>query len=197
MVTDALRNIPRGDGPGRVLICGSLYLAGEVLKLDARVLICGSLYLAGEVLKPRRAWAERMARLAQSFCRAALLLATPAQAAWDSFEIIEWQPRNAAQLETLRKLGVTAVTVMADRDGTGTPLDQQTAAPREVGLRWYIENIATDFYASYHRYTPGRPVNWRFLAAQQRIAPIPTMPPHCSGSRRCWIRTGESAFATG
>jgi dihydrofolate synthase/folylpolyglutamate synthase len=35
LVTDALRNIPRGDGPARVLICGSLYLAGEVLKADA------------------------------------------------------------------------------------------------------------------------------------------------------------------
>jgi dihydrofolate synthase/folylpolyglutamate synthase len=35
LVIDALTNIPRGEGPGRVLICGSLYLAGEVLKLDA------------------------------------------------------------------------------------------------------------------------------------------------------------------
>jgi dihydrofolate synthase/folylpolyglutamate synthase len=34
LVTDALRDIPRGEGPARVLICGSLYLAGEVLKLD-------------------------------------------------------------------------------------------------------------------------------------------------------------------
>ncbi|HEX2941225.1 MAG TPA: folylpolyglutamate synthase/dihydrofolate synthase family protein [Rhodopila sp.] len=33
-VADALRAIPRQDGPARVLICGSLYLAGEVLKLD-------------------------------------------------------------------------------------------------------------------------------------------------------------------
>jgi dihydrofolate synthase/folylpolyglutamate synthase len=33
-VTDALRQIPRDRGSGRVLICGSLYLAGEVLKLD-------------------------------------------------------------------------------------------------------------------------------------------------------------------
>ncbi len=31
-VTDALRALPRGAGPARVLICGSLYLAGEVLK---------------------------------------------------------------------------------------------------------------------------------------------------------------------
>jgi dihydrofolate synthase / folylpolyglutamate synthase len=34
LVVDALRAIPRTATPGRVLICGSLYLAGEVLKLD-------------------------------------------------------------------------------------------------------------------------------------------------------------------
>ena len=33
-VADALRDIPRDASPARVLICGSLYLAGEVLKLD-------------------------------------------------------------------------------------------------------------------------------------------------------------------
>ena len=33
-VADALRAIPRTENPARVLICGSLYLAGEVLKLD-------------------------------------------------------------------------------------------------------------------------------------------------------------------
>jgi dihydrofolate synthase/folylpolyglutamate synthase len=36
LVTDALRQISmRGEPPARVLICGSLYLAGEVLKLNA------------------------------------------------------------------------------------------------------------------------------------------------------------------
>jgi dihydrofolate synthase/folylpolyglutamate synthase len=34
-VADALAAIARQRGPGRVLICGTLYLAGEVLKLDA------------------------------------------------------------------------------------------------------------------------------------------------------------------
>jgi dihydrofolate synthase/folylpolyglutamate synthase len=34
LVADALRTIPRGTAPARVLICGSLYLAGEILKLD-------------------------------------------------------------------------------------------------------------------------------------------------------------------
>jgi dihydrofolate synthase/folylpolyglutamate synthase len=31
----ALRAVPRDGPPARVLICGSLYLAGEALKLDA------------------------------------------------------------------------------------------------------------------------------------------------------------------
>jgi dihydrofolate synthase / folylpolyglutamate synthase len=34
LIADALREVPRGNGAARVLICGSLYLAGEVLKLD-------------------------------------------------------------------------------------------------------------------------------------------------------------------
>lgn len=34
-VVDALRALPRDGGPARILICGSLYLAGEVLKQDA------------------------------------------------------------------------------------------------------------------------------------------------------------------
>ena len=38
-VADALRALPR-DAPARVLICGSLYLAGEVLKLDRPVAAC-------------------------------------------------------------------------------------------------------------------------------------------------------------
>jgi dihydrofolate synthase/folylpolyglutamate synthase len=33
-VAEALRAMPRSDGPARALICGSLYLAGEVLKAD-------------------------------------------------------------------------------------------------------------------------------------------------------------------
>ncbi len=35
-VASALRELPRGEGPARVLVCGSLYLAGEVMKADGR-----------------------------------------------------------------------------------------------------------------------------------------------------------------
>lgn len=105
----------------------------------------------------------------------AAILNCPAWAAWDRFEIVEWQARDVRQLTALRRLGVTAATVIADRgDGLGRPLDVQTAAPRASGLRWYIENIATDFYAPYHQYTPGKPEHWRFLAVQQRYGRDPT-----------------------
>jgi hypothetical protein len=105
-----------------------------------------------------------------------ILIPLPAFASWDSFQIINWMDRDAAQLRTLRQLGVTGQKIMADRDGTGVPLERQTPAPRAAGLRWYIENSATDFYSSYHRYTPGQPVNWRFLAAQQRLLASPDDP---------------------
>ena len=105
-----------------------------------------------------------------------LVLMAPAHAAWDSFEIIEWQNRDLTQLTMLQRLGVSAAMVMADRDGTGTPLARQTPAPRAAGLRWYVENLATDLYASYHRYTPGQPVNWRFISAQERYRANPADP---------------------
>ena len=104
---------------------------------------------------------------------AALGLAGIPARAWDDFQIIEWQHRDAAQLATLKQLGVTAATVVANRDGTGTPVEQQIAPMLANGLRWYVENIATDYYSAYHRWLPPHPVNWRFLDAQQRYRANP------------------------
>jgi hypothetical protein len=98
----------------------------------------------------------------------AVRISTAKAEAWPDYQIIEWQSRNAAQLATLKRIGVTAATVIADRDGTGTPLATQTAPLLQAGLRWYVENIATDFYSQYHRWTPGKPVNWRFVDLQRR-----------------------------
>ena len=30
-----------------------------------------------------------------------------------------------------------------------------------------MENIATDFYSAYHRFSPGKPVNWRFVEVKK------------------------------
>jgi len=102
-----------------------------------------------------------------------LTAGSAAAASWPDYQIIEWQPRNAAQLATLKRIGVTAGMVIADRDGTGTPLPVQTAPLVQAGLRWYVENIATDFYSAYHRWTPGKTVNWRFQDLQRRYRADP------------------------
>ena len=104
---------------------------------------------------------------------AALIGAAAPAHAWDQFQIIEWQARNEAQLVTLKRLGITAATVIAKRDDSGTPAEQQYASMLAAGLRWYIENIATDYYSAYHRWFPGRPVNWRFVEAQHRYQQNP------------------------
>ena len=96
----------------------------------------------------------------------------PAQAAWDRFRIIEWQQRDPAQLATLRRLGVGAGMVLADRHGGGLDRGAATALHR-AGLRIYVENIATDFYSAYHRYTPSKRPGWRFIALQRRLAADP------------------------
>jgi hypothetical protein len=94
-------------------------------------------------------------------------------AAWPDYQIIEWQPRNPAQLATLKRIGVTAGMVIAPKEGIGKPLPVQTAPLIQAGLRWYVENIATDFYAPYHRFQPGKAVNWRFVDVQQRYRANP------------------------
>ena len=102
----------------------------------------------------------------------ALLAAMPAHA-WDDYQIIQWQSRNEPVYAALKRLGVTAAMVMANRDGTGMPVEKQFAPMRAAGLSWYVENIATDFYSAYHRWFPNREVNWRFVEAQQRYQQNP------------------------
>jgi hypothetical protein len=87
---------------------------------------------------------------------------------WPGYQIIEYQARNEAQLATLKQLGVTAGMAFADRENTLPPVEQRAAALINAGLPWYVENVATDFYAPYHRWRPDRPVNALFIEAQRR-----------------------------
>ena len=88
---------------------------------------------------------------------------------WRDYEIIMWQPQTSQQYATSRELGITAGTVelkSADRPGT---LPMRAIDPLiRNHLRWYVENIATDFYSPYHRWFPDHPVNWRFEAVKKR-----------------------------
>jgi hypothetical protein len=68
------------------------------------------------------------------------LMEVPALGCTD-YQIIEWQQRSVEQLATLKGLGVTAGTVIANRDGTGPALEHQIAPFLANGMRWYIESV--------------------------------------------------------
>ena len=53
------------------------------------------------------------------------LMEVPALGCTD-YQIIEWQQRSVEQLATLKGLGVTAGTVIANRDGTGPALETKS-----------------------------------------------------------------------
>lgn len=106
---------------------------------------------------------------------AALLGAGQARAEpWPGFPIIEWQTRTPQQLAALKQIGVTAAAVIPNRDPSVREAPPQAAALQAAGLRCYFENIATDFYSAYHRWTPGKVVNWRYLDLQPRYRADPS-----------------------
>lgn len=93
-----------------------------------------------------------------------LAVATAHAGGWTDYEAIIWQPPGtAARAAGLRALGFTAGQVTADRAGNDSAGTAHRMAPLLAnGLRWYVENIATDFYAPYHRWLPDRSVTWLF-----------------------------------
>ena len=95
-----------------------------------------------------------------------MLLATPAQAEpWAEFPLIMWHDYSATRMEGLRRMGFTGTKVF----GSGGEVSAEVLALRRAsGMPFYLENIATDFYAPYHRWTPGRSVTWLFDAAKVR-----------------------------
>ena len=99
---------------------------------------------------------------------ALLLLVAPGPALaapFDTYQLIMWQERTPAQVEGLKRLGFTATKLRA----TGGQIDPaELAAHIASGLPWFLENVATDFYAPYHRYTPGKSVTWLFDRAKAR-----------------------------
>lgn len=89
---------------------------------------------------------------------------------WDDYQLIMWQDQAAAGMAGLARLGFTGVKLR----GTGGQIDPASVAlRRQAGLPWFVENIATDFYAPYHRYTEGKPVTWLFDAARARRQQAP------------------------
>jgi hypothetical protein len=101
--------------------------------------------------------------------QAASFIAPPSDRPWSDYQIIMWQTQTAAGYAALKRLGITAGMVAADhREETGTYIADNVEPLLANDLRWYLENIATDFYSPYHKWSGDRPVDWRFLEAKQR-----------------------------
>ena len=92
---------------------------------------------------------------------------------WDRWQVLLWQDRTAAQLQGLPALGFTGTKLRA----TDGEIDAEARARRQrLGLPYYLENLATDFYAAYHRYQPNRSVTWLFDEAKTRRNTTPADP---------------------
>lgn len=94
------------------------------------------------------------------------LLASPPERDWSDYHIIMWQNHPAELWPKLKSLGI---------DGGQYNGKNKPPAPflYPFNLRWYAENIATDFYAEYHRYRADRPVNWSWLQAKELLKQNP------------------------
>jgi hypothetical protein len=99
---------------------------------------------------------------------AAAFVVSPDAPDWADYQLIMWQPQNAAAYAALESLGVNTAMLHADRAAPRHLIAEEFEPLLQANLRPYIENIATDFYAPYHRWFPDRPVNWRFVEVQKR-----------------------------
>jgi hypothetical protein len=100
----------------------------------------------------------------------ASFIVSPPDNGWSDYQIIMWQRQTSAGYAALKRLGITVGMVESDRtDKPSSRVMDQVDVMLDADLRWYFENIATDFYSPYHKWYAGRPVNWRFLEAKQRF----------------------------
>jgi hypothetical protein len=86
-------------------------------------------------------------------------VAKPSDRTWWDYQNIMWQDGDAQHMTALQKVGVNAAKSS----------EHSMELPRALladNLRWYVENIATDFYSEYHRYRVDRPYNWALLRAK-------------------------------
>ena len=85
---------------------------------------------------------------------------------WPQYQVIMWQDQSPAALAGLHALGITAVKSSYSSYTPSATAQDRIRPFVAAGVRWYVENIATDFYASYHRWMPDFPVTWRFAQAK-------------------------------
>ena len=86
-------------------------------------------------------------------------LARPPQRSWWDYTIMMWRQYNPTQVAVYKSFGIN-----------GGQFGGKSQEPPDFlldnDLRWYAENIATDFYSEYHRWRPDRRPGWSFDQAK-------------------------------
>ena len=112
-------------------------------------------------------------------------VAKPRDRVWSDYAIVMWQPHSADLFAKFKTFGINAGQINGN-----------TKAPPDFllrnDLRWYAENLATDYYSEYHRYRPDRIQNWSYLQAKELYRKDPTskeaLKRHPSFSDPAWWR---------
>lgn len=97
----------------------------------------------------------------------ASFIARPPQSPWSDYEIVMWQSHDAPEYQALGRLGISGAKLYAK---SGNIDSADTASILAGGMRFYLENLATDFYAPYHMASSTA----LFDAAQKQYAQNPT-----------------------
>jgi hypothetical protein len=99
----------------------------------------------------------------------ASFVAKPPRWRWDDYVILMWQRHTAEESGKLKALGINA------GQSNGRSLKPPDFLLKN-DLRWYAENIATDFYSEYHRWRPDRRPHWAFLDVKEFYKKNPDSP---------------------
>jgi hypothetical protein len=94
-------------------------------------------------------------------------IAKPPDRTWWDYAVIMWQHYSPEIFSKLKALGING----GEFSGRGTDVPDFLL---KNDLRWYAENIATDFYSTYHRYYPDRDNGYEFKRARQAHKLDPT-----------------------
>ena len=94
-------------------------------------------------------------------------IAHPPNSKWTDYAIIMWQQYPPNLLQPLAGLGITA----GQYSGRAESLPEAFITNN---MRWYSENIGTDFYSEYHRYRRDRIQHWSFLQAKEQYKKDPS-----------------------
>ena len=111
-------------------------------------------------------------------------IAKPAAHSWWDYDVIMWQHYGPELFSKLKALGIDGGEYSGRAESPPESLLQND-------LRWYAENIATDFYSAYHHYYPDRDNGYEFIQARQAhkkdSASLEPFKRHPSLSDREWL----------